>query len=69
MAEADPNIVIQPTPLDIDERLRARVTESVIGQANIRHSELNAFLRERLAGTDIAAGALFAEPTVEGAGP
>jgi ATP-dependent helicase YprA (DUF1998 family) len=69
VAEADPNIVTQPTPLDIDERLRARVTEAVIAQAGIRHTALNAFLRVRLAGTDIAAGALFAEPTVEGAGP
>lgn len=69
MAEADPKIVTQPTPLEIDERLRARVTEAVIAQAGIRHPSLNAFLRERLAGTDISAGALFAEPAIEAAGP
>jgi len=69
MAEADPNVVIQPTPLDIDERLRVRVTEAVLAQAGIRHPALNAFLRERLADSDITAGALFAEPTVEAAGP
>lgn len=69
MAEADPKIVTQPTPLEIDERLRARVTEAVIAQAGIRHPALNAFLGERLAGTDISAGALFAEPAIEAAGP
>jgi ATP-dependent helicase YprA (DUF1998 family) len=67
MAEADPLTVQRPTPLEIDVRLRARVTEAVIAQGGIRHDTLNAFLRERLAGTDVAAGALFAEPVVEAA--
>lgn len=69
MSEADPSMITHPTPFDIDQRLRTRVTEAVIAQGGIRHEALNAFLRERLAGTDIASGALFAEPTVEGAGP
>ena len=66
MAEADPATSHRPTPLDIDRRLRARVTEAVIAQGGIRHEALNAFLRERLGGDDIEAGALFAEPTIEG---
>ena len=53
-----------PTPLAIDGRLRARVTEAVLAQAGIRHKELNAFLRDRLGGLDVSRGALFAEPTI-----
>ncbi|MCM8730911.1 DEAD/DEAH box helicase [Hephaestia sp. GCM10023244] len=67
MAEADPAQIHRPTPLDIDARLRSRVTEAVIAQGGIRHEALNAFLRERLAGTDVAGGSLFAEPTIEAA--
>lgn len=67
MAEADTPSHRRPTPLDIDARLRSRVTEAVIAQGGIRHEALNAFLRERLAGTNVAAGALFAEPTIEAA--
>ncbi len=56
-----------PTPLAIDGRLRARVTEAVLAQAAIRHKELNAFLRDRLGGLNVSRGALFAEPTIQGA--
>lgn len=69
MADADPNVATHPTPLEIYRRLRLRVTEAVIAQCGIRHDALNAFLRGRLSGTDIDAGALFAEPTIEAAGP
>ncbi|KAB0678451.1 DEAD/DEAH box helicase [Aureimonas leprariae] len=55
------------SPLAIDRRLRERVTEAVIAQGGLRHAELNAFLRERLAGDDVGKGALFAEPALEGA--
>jgi hypothetical protein len=55
------------TPLAIDGRLRARVTEAVLAQAGIRHNELNAFLRDRLSGSDVSRGALFAEPTIQAA--
>jgi ATP-dependent helicase YprA (DUF1998 family) len=69
MADADSKIATQPTPLDIDQRLRVRVTEAVIAQGGIRHDAVNAFLRDRLSGTDIDGGALFSEPTIEAAGP
>jgi DEAD/DEAH box helicase domain-containing protein len=67
MAEADPVKVQRMTPLEIDARLRTRVTEAVIAQAGIQHDELNAFLREKLAGTDVRNGALFSEPVLEAA--
>lgn len=67
MADADPAQVYRPSPFDIDARLRSRVTEAVIAQGGIRHEALNAFLRKRLAGNDVAGGALFAEPTIEAA--
>jgi ATP-dependent helicase YprA (DUF1998 family) len=67
VAEADPRLNARPTPLDITARLRSRVTEAVIAQAGIRHDQLNAFLRKQLAGTSIERGALFAEPSLEGA--
>jgi DEAD/DEAH box helicase domain-containing protein len=67
MAEADPVASHRPTPLDVDRRLRTRVTEAVIAQAGIRHEALNAFLRQQLGGDDIEAGALFSEPMIEGA--
>lgn len=55
------------SPLLIDQRLRKRVTEAVIAQGGLRHPALNAFLRTRLRGNDVARGALFAEPAIEGA--
>jgi hypothetical protein len=55
------------TPLVVDGRLRDRVTTAVLAQAGLRHDALNAFLRERLAGTDAEGGALLTEPAVEGA--
>ena len=67
MADADPTFPGRPTPLDIDDRLRSRVTEAVIAQAGIRHDQLNAFLRDRLGGADVRAGALLGAPAVEGA--
>lgn len=56
-----------PSPLVIDQLLRTRVADAVIAQAAIRHSGLNAFLRERLSGRDVDQGALFSEPVIEGA--
>jgi DEAD/DEAH box helicase domain-containing protein len=67
MADADPSSFRHPTPLDVDRLLRSRVSEAVLAQAGIRHEALNAFLRHHLAGDDIGAGALFAEPSIEGA--
>ena len=55
------------SPLVIDARLRERITEAVIAQGGLRHPALNAFLRARLGGKDVARGALFAEPAIEGA--
>ncbi len=57
-----------PNPLLVDARLRQRVTQAVIAQAGLRHESLNTFLRERLGGSSVAHGALFAEPAVEAAG-
>lgn len=67
MAEADLAETCRPSPFEIDRRLRDRVTEAVIAQGGIRHEALNAFLRACLGGEDVAAGALFAEPAIEGA--
>ncbi len=58
---------VPPSPFEIDRRLRARVPEALLAQGGIRHEALNAFLRERLSGQDIAKGALFADPAIEGA--
>ncbi|MEG3147613.1 DEAD/DEAH box helicase [Sphingomonas sp. RT2P30] len=67
MADRDPTFPMQPSPFEIDRRLRSRVTEAVIAQGGFRHDALNGFLRERLSGRDITRGALFADPAVEGA--
>ena len=67
MVNRDPERAVQPSPFEIDRRLRARVTEAVIAQGGFRHDALNAFLRERLSGRDITRGALFADPAIEGA--
>lgn len=56
-----------PSPLVIDRRLRERIADAVIAQANSRDADLNAFLRERLSGRDISRGALLSEPVFEGA--
>jgi DEAD/DEAH box helicase domain-containing protein len=56
-----------PSPFEIDRRLRERVTAAVIAQGGFRHDTLNAYLRARLSGTDIARGALFGDPAIEGA--
>jgi ATP-dependent helicase YprA (DUF1998 family) len=69
VADADPEIITHVTPFVIDQRLRLRVTEAILAQGGIRHDALNAFLRERLAGSEITNGALFSEPTVEAAAP
>lgn len=55
-----------PSPLVIDRRLRERIADAVIAQANSRDADLNAFLRERLSGRDISRGALLSEPVFEG---
>jgi ATP-dependent helicase YprA (DUF1998 family) len=60
-------LIVRPSPLAIDQRLRERVTEAVIAQAGFGHEALNAFLRSRLAGDDINNGALFSELAIEGA--
>ena len=57
------------TPLETHEKLRVRLTEAVIAQAEIRHPALNAFLRTSLSGTDVDRGALMAPPVFEGAAP
>jgi DEAD/DEAH box helicase domain-containing protein len=57
------------TPLETHQRLRERVTEAIIAQAEIRHAPLNAFLRKRLSGTDVGSGALLTQPVFEGAAP
>src|SRR5690242_18038569 len=62
LADADPLRIDALTPLEVDQRLRERVTEAVIAQGGFRHEKLNAFLRERLSSRDIRAGALFSEP-------
>lgn len=67
MAEADLDVHATPSPLAIDSLLRSRVAEAIIAQGGIRHEQLNAFLRQRLASRDIGKGALFSEPAVEGA--
>jgi DEAD/DEAH box helicase domain-containing protein len=66
LADQDP-AWIPPSPFEIDQRLRSRLTEAVIAQGGFRHEALNAFLRARLSGQDITRGALFGDPAVEGA--
>ena len=68
MADVEPQ-ALKNTPLDTHRRLRERLTEAVIARAEIRHAPLNAFLRIRLGGTDIARGALMAAPVFEGTAP
>lgn len=61
------NIGEKSLPLEIDARLRERLAEAVLAQSGSRHEALNAFLRERLAGSRRNAGALLSEPVIEGA--
>lgn len=68
MADVEPQ-PLKNTPLETHRRLRERLTEAVIAQAEIRHAPLNAFLRSRLSGTDIDRGALVTAPVFEGAAP
>lgn len=66
MADRDP-VLTPPSPFEIDQRLRSRLTEAVLAQGGFRHEPLNAYLRERLSGRDITRGALFGDPAIEGA--
>lgn len=66
MADHDP-ILVPPSPFEIDQRLRSRLTEALLAQGGFRHATLNAYLRERLSGNDIARGALLGDPAIEGA--
>ena len=64
MADRDPALM-PPSPFEIDQRLRSRLTEAVLAQGGFRHDALNAFLRARLSGQDITRGALFGDPAIE----
>jgi DEAD/DEAH box helicase domain-containing protein len=64
--DRDPDLT-PPSPFEVDQRLRSRLTEAVLAQGGFRHDTLNAFLRERLSGQDITRGALFGDPAIEGA--
>lgn len=67
---ADPqSYLVSTTPLETHRLLRERLTEAVLAQAEIRHPELNAFLRDHLSGSDTEQGALLSSPVFEGAAP
>lgn len=58
---------LQPTPLEVDRRLRTRLAEAVVSRAGIKDEGLNAFLRTRLSASGGTDGALLSEPVFEAA--
>lgn len=67
MADVDSPSASATSPFVTVERLRERISGAVLAQTGFNHPGLNAHLRARLGSTDVGAGALVAEPVIEGA--
>jgi DEAD/DEAH box helicase domain-containing protein len=61
MADSDPDQLSRLSPMEVHRRLQAGLSEAVVSRAGIRHEGLNAFLRQQLAGSDLANGAVLSE--------
>ena len=67
MSANDPSQPVHLSPMAVHRRLQSGLAEAVVSRAGIRHEGLNAFLRQSLAGTDPAKGALVSEQLFQAA--